>query len=98
MSQIKLSILKQKNLVKTAVARWEKLNPNPQCELFYNTPFQLLVSVVLSAQTTDKMVNRSMESVYRQGFTPKKVLLLKESGIYQIIKSTIICNDNLYTK
>ena len=48
--------------------------PQPECELYYETHFQLLVSVVLSAQTTDKMVNRAMKSIYEKGFTPEQVV------------------------
>ena len=52
-----------------ALRRLKAVNPDPRCELYYETPFQLLVSVVLSAQTTDKAVNRCMEPLYKQGFT-----------------------------
>ena len=67
--------------------RFETHNPSPHCELYYQTPYQLLISVVLSAQTTDKMVNRCMEPLYKKGFFPQTVLDLGEQGFYQHIKS-----------
>ena len=51
----RLSLAKKKAIIQTSCERWQKENPAPKCELFYQTPYQLLVSVVLSAQTTDKM-------------------------------------------
>lgn len=69
------------------IRRLKHQNPNPRCELYYLTPFQLLVSVVLSAQTTDKMVNRCMQPVYDQGtFTPEYVHQLGADGLLNIIK------------
>ena len=63
--------------------------PQPRCELFHLSPFQLLVSVVLSAQTTDKMVNRCMEPVYRRNpqFGPSDILRLGEPGLLVLIRS-----------
>lgn len=61
-------------------------NPNPRCELFYLTPFQLLVSVVLSAQTTDKMVNRVMEPLYNAGFEVDDVLEMGADGLLEKIR------------
>lgn len=81
------SLKSQKEFVNECCKRWEEENPDPRCELFYKTPYQLLVSVVLSAQTTDKMVNRVMEPLYKKTFTPKSVLKLGVDGIYERIKS-----------
>src|SRR5690606_23809617 len=64
----------------------KKVNPDPECELYYKTPFQLLVSVVLSAQTTDKMVNLCMKPLYDRGFTPDDVLVMGEDGLLQKIR------------
>lgn len=74
------------------LARFQQAEPNPRCELYYETPFQLLISVVLSAQTTDKMVNRCMEPVYRGGFTPDDALKLGEAGVLQMIRSIGLAN------
>ncbi len=67
--------------------RLSRANPNPKCELFFTTPYQLLLSVVLSAQTTDKMVNRCMEPLYKEGLNPTTVLTLGEAGFLAKIKS-----------
>jgi endonuclease-3 len=61
--------------------------PEARCELYYETPFQLLVSVVLSAQTTDKMVNKCMEPLYRAGFDLSTVETLGEAGLLAKIRS-----------
>jgi endonuclease III len=94
-----LSKKKQQEILKTSIARWKKANPSPKCELYYRTPYQLLVSVVLSAQTTDKMVNKSMKEIYQQEFTPESAIKLQIKGIYQIIKSIGLANTkakNIY--
>lgn len=83
----RLSIRDKKQIVVDSFERLKKQNPDPKCELYYETPFQLLVSVVLSAQTTDKMVNRCMEPLYKKGFSPETVMKLGESGFLKKIKS-----------
>jgi endonuclease-3 len=67
--------------------RWEGLNPHPRCELFYLTPFQLLVSVVLSAQATDKSVNSAMVPLYKAGFGLEDVLAMGAEGFLPLIRS-----------
>ncbi len=61
--------------------------PDARCELYYLTPFQLLVSVVLSAKNTDKMVNRVMQPLYDAGFGPENVLEWGEAGFLERIRS-----------
>ena len=82
-----LSKTEKKKLIINCCQRWQSLNPNPKCELFFSTPYQLLVSVVLSAQTTDKMVNRCMEPLYRKKLDLLAVLKMKEEGFYEKIKT-----------
>lgn len=77
----------KRNLIEECCKRWELDCPDPKCELTYNSPYQLLVSVVLSAQATDKQVNKVMEPLYKKPFTPKTVLKLKVEGFYEKIKS-----------
>lgn len=93
MNKNKLPSLKtRKELISICCNRWKKQNPKPRCELFYLTSYQLLVSVVLSAQTTDKMVNRAMEPIYKKGFTPQDAIKLKVDGLYELIKSIGLAN------
>jgi endonuclease-3 len=61
-------------------------NPDPRCELYYETPFQLLVSVVLSAQATDKSVNEAMRKLYENGLSPADILEMGETGFLQKIR------------
>lgn len=64
-----------------------KLNPNPQSELIAPNPYCLLVSVALSAQTTDKAVNKATAPLYKIADTPQKMLLLGEEKLISFIKS-----------
>ena len=68
------------------LTRLKELNPTPHCELYYETPFQLLLSVVLSAQATDKSVNAAMTDLYKNGLTPDDVLALGEKGFLEKIR------------
>lgn len=52
--------------------RFQKQNPEPATELRAQNPFTLLVSVVLSAQATDKSVNKATEPLYKIADTPEK--------------------------
>ena len=70
----KLSSAAKRTLVDQAVTILKKKMPEPKCELYFETPFQLLVSVVLSAQTTDKSVNKCMQPIYKKGFDHDTVL------------------------
>lgn len=67
--------------------RLSQVNPDPKTELHYQTPFQLLVSVVLSAQTTDKAVNKCMEPLHKAGFTPETVIKMGPDGFLEKIKT-----------
>ncbi len=69
MSKLK-SLSERRMLVEKVFEALRRINPNPRCELFYRTEYQLLVSVVLSAQTTDRKVNECMTPLYEQGFDP----------------------------
>lgn len=73
--------------VDTVLAVMRKSNPNPKCELYYETPFQLLISVVLSAQATDKSVNAAMEPLHRNGLNPKSILDMGEERFLACIRS-----------
>lgn len=55
------------------VEKIEEIFPNAKCELYYQTPFQLLVAVVLSAQTTDAMVNKVTPHLFEEFPTAAKM-------------------------
>lgn len=81
------SLSERKRLVAQVIKRLESENPDPRCELFYQTPYQLLVAVVLSAQATDKIVNRCMQPLFETGFDPETALRLGEKGILEKIRA-----------
>ena len=62
-------------------------DPAPRSELNYTTPFELLVSVVLSAQATDKSVNLATAKLFAVANTPQTILRLGEAGLIEYIKT-----------
>ncbi|ATP29611.1 endonuclease III [Chromobacterium violaceum] len=62
-------------------------NPHPTTELEYNTPFELLISVLLSAQATDVGVNKATRRLYPVANTPAAMLALGEEGLAEYIKT-----------
>ena len=56
---------------KLILAGLDMLFPNPDCELEFNSPFELLVAVILSAQCTDKRVNMVTEELFKKYNTPQ---------------------------
>jgi endonuclease-3 len=73
--------------VEALFERFERLNPHPQTELRFNDPFTLLVAVALSAQATDKGVNKATEKLFAVADTPQKMLALGEEGLRPMISS-----------
>ena len=65
-----------------------KRYPNVRCELDFQTPFQLLVATVLSAQCTDKRVNQVTPALFKKFGTPKKMAGAKISKLEDLIHST----------
>jgi endonuclease-3 len=68
-------------------ARLKKAMPNPKTELRYVNPYTLLVAVVLSAQATDKGVNKATDDLFRRADTPEKMTALGEKGLTRYIKT-----------
>ena len=66
--------------------------PNPTTELNFSSPFELLIAVILSAQSTDKGVNKATEALFKKAPTPKKMAALKESGLKKYIKTIGLFN------
>jgi len=61
--------------------------PNPATELNYTSPFELLIAVVLSAQSTDKGVNKATAKLFPIANTPEAILALGEEGLKDYIKT-----------
>jgi endonuclease-3 len=72
--------------------RLRAANPHPTTELEYGNPFQLLVAVVLSAQSTDAGVNKATRSLFKKVKTPAAMLTLGEEGLKQHIKTIGLFN------
>lgn len=70
-----------------------KQNPNPQCELNFHNPYTLLVAVMLSAQSTDKGVNKATEKLFQIADTPQKMLALGEEKLKTHIKTIGLFNN-----
>lgn len=70
-----------------AFKRFQKENPNPKSELEYVNPYTLLVAVVLSAQATDKSVNKATKPLFEIVDSPEKMINLGEEKLISYIKS-----------
>lgn len=73
--------------------RFQEHNPSPSTELSYQSEFELLVAVMLSAQATDKSVNKATKELFKVANTPEKILALGEEGLKQYIKSIGLFNS-----
>jgi endonuclease III len=67
--------------------RFKMENPTPVTELRYNSPFELLIAVVLSAQATDISVNKATKPLFSIANTPRAIADLGEEGLRPYIKS-----------
>lgn len=72
---------------RTIFERLREHNPAPRTELVYRTPFELLIAVILSAQATDRSVNKATAELFRLAGTPVAMLALGVEGITRHIKS-----------
>jgi endonuclease-3 len=72
--------------------RWREANPNPTTELKFSSDFELLISVILSAQATDVSVNKATEKLYAVANTPAAILKLGVKGLKQYIKTIGLFN------
>lgn len=72
--------------------RFRSENPTPKTELNYATPFELLVAVVLSAQSTDKGVNKATDKLFPVANTPESIYALGVDGLKDYIKTIGLFN------
>ncbi len=73
--------------------RLREANPHPTTELHYSTPFELLIAVILSAQATDRGVNKATEGLFKAANTPQAILDLGEAGLKHHIKTIGLFNS-----
>lgn len=73
--------------------RFQNNNQKPTTELVYRSRFELLISVILSAQATDVSVNKATQSLYKVANTAKKILALGEEQLKDYIKTIGLYNS-----
>jgi endonuclease-3 len=79
---------------RTAIyTRLRELDPNPDTELHYASPFELLIAVILSAQATDISVNKATNELYPMANTPEQILALGVAGLKPYIRTIGLFNN-----
>ena len=73
--------------------RLKTLNPHPETELKYESTFELLIAVILSAQATDISVNLATRRLYRVANTPATILELGEAGLKDYVRTIGLFNS-----
>ena len=73
--------------------RWRTANPKPTTELKFQNTFELLISVILSAQATDVSVNKATAPLYKVADTPEKIAALGTAGLKTYIKTIGLFNN-----
>jgi endonuclease-3 len=73
--------------------RWHEDNPEPKTELAYNSPFELLIAVTLSAQATDVSVNKATAKLFPIANTPEAIYALGVAGLSEYIKTIGLYNS-----
>ena len=73
--------------------RLAEIDPEPETELEYDTPFELLVAVILSAQATDVGVNKATRRLFPVANTPEAILELGEEGLKRYIRTIGLFNS-----
>lgn len=73
-------------------SRFRQANPHPETELLYESPFELLIAVLLSAQATDVSVNKATRRLYPVANTPAAMLKLGVDGITPYIRTIGLYN------
>jgi endonuclease-3 len=73
--------------------RLRSANPSPKTELEYHTPFELLIAVILSAQATDRSVNKATAELFKHANTPAAILALGVRGLTPYVKTIGLFNS-----
>ena len=75
------------------LTRLRAQNPHPTTELNYSSPFELLIAVILSAQATDKGVNKATDKLFPVANTPQAILDLGLEGLKEYVKTIGLYNS-----
>ena len=81
-----------KNKRREMLTRLRDANPHPTTELNFSTPFELLIAVILSAQSTDVGVNKATDKLYPVANTPEAIYALGVEGLKEYIKTIGLFN------
>ena len=85
--------MRKKSEILEIMSVFAKQNPNPQCELNFHNPYTLLIAVVLSAQSTDKGVNKATAELFKVADSAQKMLGLGEQELKKHIKTIGLYNN-----
>lgn len=75
------------------ISVFQQTMPSPETELHYDTPFHLLLAVILSAQCTDKRINMVTPELFRRFPLPADLAVADEEEVYEFIKSVTFPNN-----
>ena len=82
-----------KDEIQTFFELLRRQNPNPKCELNFKNAYTRMVAIILSAQATDKGVNKATEALCEKIQTPEQMLALGEDGLREYVKSLNYFNN-----
>ena len=86
-------MMRKKSEILEIMHIFERENPNPQSELIFHNPYTLLVAVILSAQSTDKGVNKATAELFKVADSAQKMLDLGEEKLKDHIKTIGLFNN-----
>ena len=85
--------INRRTRIKTVIDYFTKVMPEPETELSYESPYELIVSVILSAQCTDKRVNLITPELFRKYPGPDKLARASQEEVYELIRSCSYPNN-----
>lgn len=86
-ADIKTIAMTQKERYNAVIERFSKEMPAPRTELHYDSPYQLLVAVILSAQCTDKRINMVTPAIFRDFPTAADMAASTQEQLFEYVKS-----------
>ncbi|BDR65961.1 endonuclease III [Clostridium tetani] len=82
-----------KKIIKKVIETLGRTYPEAKCELDFKSPYELLVATILSAQCTDKRVNKVTSKLFKEYNTPEKIIELSQEELGEKIKSCGFYNN-----
>ena len=78
--------MKEKQKVEFIVKTLDRLYPDPEITLRFSSPYTFLISVLLSAQSTDKRVNETTPALFARADTPDKMIKLTDEEVISLVR------------